>query len=76
MTIFNTTQITVCAVSDVLVMNRGNQAKTSRDIGVNRGSLRGWIQSGDDRKLLVQVSTEQNGYQSFKLINHGYGGKL
>lgn len=64
-------QINVCTVENVLIKNYGNQSLTARQLGVNRGGLRGWINTGLHKKLLVQVNDDM----SHTLINHTYGAK-
>lgn len=62
-------QINACTVEDVLVKNYGNQSLTARQLGVNRGGLRGLVNNGLHKKLLVQVNDDG----SYTLINHVHG---
>ena len=74
MPVYTTKLIKTCTVADVLTSNYGNQSKTARDLNINRGSLRGWIESCEYKHMIVEV-IDNDDSQSFKLINHSYGGK-
>ena len=74
MPVYTTKLIKTCTVADVLTSNYGNQSKTARDLNMNRGNLRLWINSGLHKNMIVEV-IDNDDSQSFKLINHLYGGK-
>ena len=74
MPVYTTKLIKTCTVADVLTSNYGNQSKTARDLNINRGSLTRWIESCEHKRMIVEI-IDKDDSQSFKLINHSYGGK-
>lgn len=62
-------EIKVTTLDDVLLSERFNQTKTAELLGVNRGTLRGWIRDKkqiiialEDGKLVPYVADRRNGH--------------
>lgn len=70
-----TKQIHVVTADDVLIRNRGNQAKTARELGICRSNLTLWIKNKLLKEKLVQVEYHGDFQEKLTVINLKYNYK-
>lgn len=61
--------IETCSINDALVVYRGNKTALAEELGVNRGTLRSYIDIGGEQ--LVKVIRDGSAISGFELINRG-----
>lgn len=52
--IIKTKFVECCTVNEAMVFYRGNQSQAAKDMSINRGTLRRWLDDGDKLVMVIR----------------------